>query len=80
YSRLKRERNSANYQVLFNNNDVNAVADENGTVISGTFTGVTLRPLIYDEPTEFRSTNLGFSTKYEGDIVKISADASYSKG
>ncbi len=80
YSRLKRQRNSANYQVLFNNNDVNAVADENGTVLSGTFTGVTLRPLIYDEPTEFRSTNLGFSTKYDGDIVKISADASYSKG
>lgn len=80
YSRLKRQRNSANYQVLFNNNDVNAVADENGTVLSGTFTGVTLRPLVYDEPTEFRSTNLGFSTKYDGDIVKISADASYSKG
>lgn len=80
YSRLKRERNSANYQVLFNDNDTNAVADENGTVLSGTFTGVTLRPLIYDEPTEFRSTNLGFSTKYDGDIVKMSADASYSKG
>lgn len=80
YSRLKRERNSANYQVLFNNNDVNAVADKNGTVVSGTFTGVTLRPLIYDEPTEFRSTNIGFSTKYDGEIVKMSADASYSKG
>lgn len=80
YSRLKRERNSANYQVLFNDNDSNAVADENGTVVSGTFNGVTLRPLIYDEPTEFRSTNLGFSTKYDGDIVKVSADASYSKG
>ncbi|UIJ43519.1 TonB-dependent receptor [Sphingomonas cannabina] len=80
YTRLKRERNSVNYQVLFNDNDVNAVADENGTVLSGTFNGVTLRPLIYDEPTEFRSTNLGLSTKYDGDIVKVSADASYSKG
>lgn len=80
YTRLKRERNSVNYQVLFNDNDVNAVADENGTVLSGTFNGVTLRPLIYDEPTEFKSTNLGLSTKYDGDIVKVSADASYSKG
>ncbi|MDH2153083.1 TonB-dependent receptor [Sphingobium yanoikuyae] len=80
YSRLKRERNSANYQILFNNNDVDAVADEHGTVVSGTFTGVTLRPLIYDEPTEFRSTNLGFSTKYDGDVLTMSADASYSKG
>lgn len=80
YSRLKRERNSQNYQVLFNDNDAGAVADENGTVISGTFNGVTLRPLVYDEPTEFRSTNLGFSTKYDGDRVKVSVDASYSKG
>jgi len=80
YSRLKRERNSVNYQVLFNDNDVGAVADKNGTVVSGTFNGVTVRPLIYDEPTEFKSTNLGFSTKYDGDVVKVSADASYSKG
>src|SRR6202008_731450 len=58
----------------------NAVADKNGTVVSGTFTGVTLRPLIYDETTEFRTTNLGASTKYDGDVVKVSADASYSKG
>lgn len=80
YSRLKRKRNSVNYQVLFNDNDVDAVADANGTVVSGTFDGVTVRPLIYDEPTDFKSTNLGFSTKYDGDVVKVSADASYSKG
>jgi TonB-dependent receptor len=80
YSGLKRKRNSVNYQVLFNDNDVDAVADENGTVVSGTFNGVTVRPLIYDEPTDFKSTNLGFSTKYDGEVVKVSADASYSKG
>ncbi|MFD1950349.1 TonB-dependent receptor [Sphingomonas arantia] len=80
YTRLKRERSSANYQILLNDNDMGAVADENGTVVSGTFNNVTVRPLVYDEPTEFRSTNLGFSTKYDGDIVKVSADASYSKG
>jgi TonB-dependent receptor len=80
YTRLKRNRQSANYQVLFNDNDVGAVADDSGTVVSGTFNNVTVRPLIYDEPTEFRSTNLGFSTKYEGEIVTVKGDASYSKG
>ncbi|MCI4591672.1 TonB-dependent receptor [Sphingobium sp. BYY-5] len=80
YSRLKRNRQSANWQVLLNDQDSGAVADENGTVVSGTFNNVTVRPLVYDEPTEFRSTNLGFSTKYDGEIVKMKLDASYSKG
>jgi iron complex outermembrane recepter protein len=80
YSRLKRARNSVNYQVLFNDNATNAVADEDGTVVSGTFNGVTLRPLIYDEPTDFRSTNLGVSGTFKGDRVKIVVDGSYSKG
>ncbi|MFD1034801.1 TonB-dependent receptor [Sphingomonas hankookensis] len=77
---LKRERQSANYQVLFNDNDAGAVADENGTVVRGTFNYVTVRPLIYDEPTEFKSTNIGGSAKYEGEVVTVRADASYSKG
>ncbi len=77
---LKRERQSANYQVLFNDNDAGAVADENGTVVRGTFNNVTVRPLIYDEPTEFKSTNIGGSAKYEGEAVTVRADASYSKG
>ena len=80
YTRLKRNRQSANYQILFNDNDVDAVADANGTVVRSTYTGVTVRPLVYDEPTEFKSTNIGFSTKYEGEIVTVKADASYAKG
>lgn len=80
YTRLKRERQSANFQVLFNDNDVGAEADANGTVVRSTYTGVTVRPLVYDEPTEFKSTNIGFSTKYEGEIVTVKADASYAKG
>ncbi|MHA6719243.1 TonB-dependent receptor [Sphingomonas sp. RS6] len=80
YTRLKRNRQSANFQVLLNDNDVGAVADANGTVVRSTYTGVTVRPLIYDEPTEFKSTNIGFSTKYEGEIVTVKADASYAKG
>lgn len=80
YTRLQRERQSANFQVLLNDNDSDAVADENGTVVSGTFAGVTVRPLIYDEPTDFESSNYGFSTRYDGDVVKMRADASYSKG
>jgi TonB-dependent receptor len=80
YTRLKRNRQSANYQILFNDNDVGAVADANGTVVRSTYTGVTVRPLVYDEPTEFKSTNIGFSTKYEGEVVTVKADASYAKG
>lgn len=80
YTRLKRNRQSANYQILFNDNDVGAVADKSGTVVRSTYTGVTVRPLIYDEPTEFKSTNIGFSTRYAGEIVTVKADASYAKG
>jgi TonB-dependent receptor len=79
YSRLDIERVGINNQILLNDNDVGAVADQSGTVVSGTLTGVTVRPLIYDAPTLLESTNLGFSTKYRGSVVEVSLDASYSK-
>ncbi|WP_420139176.1 TonB-dependent receptor [Sphingomonas sp.] len=79
YSRLSRKRNDTNYQVLLNDNDVDARADANGTVVSGTFNGVTLRPLIYDEPTKLQTTNFGASGKYEAGRLRISVDGSYSK-
>jgi TonB-dependent receptor len=79
YSRLSRQRNDTNYQVLLNDNDVGAKADANGTVVSGTFNGVTLRPLVYDEPTKLQTTNIGVSGKWESGRLRITADGSYSK-
>ena len=80
YNHLKRQRNSVNYQVLFNNNDTNATVNDRGTVVAGTFAGVTVRPLIYDEPTDLKSTLFGGSVKWEDDRAKVSLDMSYSRG
>jgi iron complex outermembrane recepter protein len=80
YNHLKRQRNSVNYQVLFNNNDTDATVNDEGTVVAGTFTGVTVRPLIYDEPTDLKSTLFGGSVKWEHDRAKVSLDMSYSRG
>lgn len=80
YNHLKRQRNSVNYQVLFNNEDVDAVVNEHGTVVAGTFTGVTVRPLIYDEPTDLKSTLLGGSVKWEKDRARVTFDMSYAHG
>lgn len=80
FNHLKRQRNSVNYQVLFNNNDVDAIVNDSGTVVAGTFTGVTVRPLIYDEPTDLKSTLLGGSVKWEGDRARVSFDMSYAHG
>ena len=80
FNHLKRQRNSVNYQVLFNNNDTDAIVNDSNTVVAGTFTGVTLRPLIYDEPTDLKSTLLGGSVKWEGDRARVSFDMSYAHG
>ncbi len=80
FNHLKRQRNSVNYQVLFNNNDTDAIVNESDTVVAGTFTGVTIRPLIYDEPTDLKSTLLGGSVKWESDRARVSFDMSYAHG
>jgi iron complex outermembrane recepter protein len=76
YNHLKRQRNSVNYQVLFNNNDTDATVNDQGTVVAGTFSGVTVRPLIYDEPTDLKSTLFGSSVKWENDRARVSLDMS----
>ena len=80
YSKLDEDRTPVTTQILLNNNVTGAVADEAGTVVSGTYNGVTVRPLIYNAPTVLKSTNLGMSTSYKGSVVEVSADASYSRG
>lgn len=79
YSRLDEDRTIFNTQILLNNNDAGATADDSNTVSKGTFNNVTVRPLIYDAPTLLESANIGFSTKYKGEVVEVSIDASYSK-
>jgi iron complex outermembrane receptor protein len=82
YSDLDRQRTLNQYQGLLNNNAVGAQADADGTITSGTFNGVTLRPLAYDVPTSFRTFTLGASGKITtGDErLTLSTDFSYSKG
>ena len=76
FNHLKRQRNSVNYQVLFNNNDTDAIVNDSNTVVAGTFTGVTVRPLIYDEPTDLKSTLLGGSVKR---TLRLDMSASWSR-
>lgn len=82
YSRLKRDRDLAYYQLLLNDNDVagSATVLPDGTVSRATLTGITLRPLAYDAPSDLESYNFGLSGKREAGRFKFSADASYSHG
>jgi TonB-dependent receptor len=82
YSELDRERILNQYQGLLNNNAVGARADSNGTITSGTFNNVVLRPLTYDVPTHFETYTIGASGKIssEDERLKVSTDLSFSKG
>lgn len=82
YSDLKRTRDLSQFQALLNNTATGATADADGTITSGTFAGTTLRPLLYDVPTNFRSLNLGGSARWHTDDQRfgLSTDVSYSRG
>jgi TonB-dependent receptor len=82
YSDLKRARDLSQYQGLLNNNATNATADSNGTITSADFSSITLRPLVYDVPTEFKTLNLGETVKWstDDDRFGLSSDISYSRG
>ncbi|MBU1345393.1 MAG: TonB-dependent receptor [Alphaproteobacteria bacterium] len=80
YSDLERQRDLNSFQILFNNNDTGARALADGTVISGTFAGVTLRPLVYNSPTELTSTSLASYLRWTGDGWNLLVDASYGEG
>lgn len=82
YSKFERARDLNYFQILLNDNDVagtgRALAD--GTLASATINGVTLRPLVYDAPSELESWNVGLSGKREFGRLTARADASYSRG
>lgn len=82
YSRFKRARDLGYYQLLLNDNDVagSASALADGTVSRATLTGITLRPLAYDAPSDLESYNFGLSGKREMGAFTLTADASYSRG
>ncbi len=82
YSRFKRARDLNYFQVLLNDNDVagSATALSDGTVTKATLTGVTIRPLVYDAPSDLENYNFGLSAKREIGRLTVRADASYSKG
>ncbi|MEP9403702.1 TonB-dependent receptor [Sphingomonas sp. VNH70] len=80
YTKLDEDRTPIHTQILLNDNVTGATVSEQGTVTGGTYSGVTVRPLIYNAPSSLESTNVGFSTSYRGPVVEVSTDASYSKG
>jgi len=82
YSSFKRERNNNAFQILLNDNDVagSAIALPDGTVASATFTGVNVRPLVFDAPSDLESYNFGFSGKRDFGRLTVRTDASFSTG
>jgi iron complex outermembrane receptor protein len=82
YSRFKRHRDLAYYQLLLNDNDVigSTTALPDGTVSKATLTGITLRPLAYDAPSDLKSYNFGLSGKRSVGAFTFTADTSYSRG
>jgi TonB-dependent receptor len=82
YSLFQRERNNNFFQVLLNDNDVpgSAFALPDGTVTRATLTGVNLRPLAHDAPSELEAYNFGASATREFGRLKVLVDASFSRG
>ena len=82
FSKLNVDRDLSQYQGLLNNNATNATADADGTITSANFSGITLRPLIYDVRTEFKTLNLGDTVKWNTEDGRFgaSSDVSYSRG
>lgn len=68
------------YQILLNNNDAGAVADGHGTVVSGRFNGVNVRPLVYQERDESEVYALGGRARWAAGPWELVLDGSYGRG
>jgi iron complex outermembrane recepter protein len=80
YNRFTAKGRPAHQQILLNSNDVGARADADRTVVSGTFTGVTLRPLVFQEDDKSDVYALGGHAHWTSDALKVDLDLSYGKG
>jgi iron complex outermembrane recepter protein len=80
YNRFDARGNPQRYQTLLNSNDAGAMADSNGTVVSGRLNGVTQRPLVYQE--DDRSNVMSFAGRVEWNpgAWSIATDLSYGRG
>ncbi len=80
YNKFEAKGRPVHQQILLNSNDVGARIDDARTVVSGTFNGVTLRPLVFEEEDESDVFQIGSRAIWEKDRLKIVADGSYGRG
>lgn len=80
YNRFNARGNPQRYQTLLTSNDVGAVADSSGTVVSGRFNGVTQRPLVYQEDDRSNVMSVGGRVDWSPGLWDISTDLSYGRG
>ena len=79
-SRRDAERYRFSQQTILNNNITNGVLSSDGTLLSGNFSGVTLRPLIYSGDSWAESTAVSLGVEYDVGRWLAHAHVSRSEG
>lgn len=79
-SRRETDRVRASQQAILSNNITNGVIDASGTLVSGTFSGVTLRPLIYGGDSYSDNEYLSANANWSKDRWTVNVNASVSEG
>ncbi|MBM0106975.1 TonB-dependent receptor [Steroidobacter sp. S1-65] len=79
-SRRETDRVRAVQQVILNNNITNGVIDASGTLVSGDFSGVTLRPLLYGGDSYSENEYLSANANWSRDRWTVNFNASMSEG
>lgn len=80
YNRFEASGNPQRYQTLLTSNEVGAVADSHGTVVSGRLNGVTQRPLVYQEDERSNVASFAGRVEWKPGDWNIAADLSYGRG
>lgn len=79
-SRRETDRQRSTQQAILTNNITNGVIDSSGTLVSGDFSGVTMRPLIYGGDSYSDNKYLSGNAQWVKDRWTANLNASVSKG
>lgn len=80
HSRRDTDRVRSAQQTILNNSITNGVIDGSGTLVSGTFSGVTLRPVIYGGDSYSENDYLSTNANWTTDRWTVNVNASVSEG
>lgn len=79
-SRRDTDRVRSVQQTILNNNITNGVIDASGTLVSGNFSGVTVRPMLYGGDSYSENEYLSGNANWTSDRWTVNVNASVSEG